>query len=132
MPLLLVSPTSNIYYLECPQSTTAIIYKWNLDIFELWSRLSVTFYKIQLIFLEDQNFHFYYLRILGCPKRGRHHEFLGIPIRLEKLQKEDWTCLLEKIRKTSQVSLVLYLKWEIANSDRIAFYNRIAFYFLSG
>lgn len=69
----------------------AVVQKWTLNTFKIWSCLKINYEKSNIIHLGKMDMIGVFMeRILGCNKACFPIKYRGVPIRERKL-KEDWT-----------------------------------------
>lgn len=78
----------------------AIVWKWILQTFELWSGLKINYNKSHIIFMGELNVdNVITEKIMGCTREGFPIKYLGVPLRGTKLRKENWTVIIEGTKK---------------------------------
>lgn len=76
----------------------AMILKWILHSFQLWSGLKINFEKSQMAtWLMEDNKAEAIRWVLGCQRCEFPITYLGIPLRTRKLKKVDWQPIIDKI-----------------------------------
>lgn len=78
----------------------AIVMKCILVCFEVWSGLLINYHKSPMIILGRKTVSMGFIQSLfGCKEVSLPITYLGIPIRKNRLLRNDWYELLDKIQK---------------------------------
>lgn len=81
----------------------AVIIKWTLYCFEAWSELKINFNSSLICLGEKILSIFFICSIFGCKEERFPIKYLGIPIKLGKLSKEDWNLLFDAMERRLEV-----------------------------